>query len=78
MSPSELKISQYFETLMILVEKTSKSKEDSILLAGAMMSMVQVLYFDNLGPQEGQKIIDANTFDLIDLVKPTIHWGKHG
>ena len=36
MSPSELKISQYFETLMILVEKTSKSKEDSILLAGAM------------------------------------------
>ena len=78
MSPSELKISQYFETLVILVEKTSKSKEDSILLAGAMMSMVQVLYFDNLGPQEGQKIIDANTFDLIDLVKPTIHWGKHG
>ena len=78
MSPSELKISQYFETLMILVEKTSKSKEDSILLAGAMMSMVQVLYFDNLGQQEGQKIIDANTFDLIDLVKPTIHWGKHG
>lgn len=73
MSPSELKISQYFETLMILVEKTSKSKEDSILLAGAMMSMVQVLYFDNLGQQEGQKIIDANTFDLIDLVKPTIH-----
>ena len=78
MTPSELKISQYFETLMILVEKTSKSKEDSILLAGAMMSMVHVLYFDNLGPQEGQKIIDANTFDLIDLVKPTIHWGKHG
>tara|TARA_R100000935_G_C2839161_1_gene170037 strand:- start:442 stop:663 length:222 start_codon:yes stop_codon:yes gene_type:complete len=73
MSPSELKISQYFETLVILVEKTSKSKEDSILLAGAMMSMVQVLYFDNLGQQEGQKIIDANTFDLIDLVKPTIH-----
>ena len=73
MSPSELKISQYFETLVILVEKTSKSKEDSILLAGAMMSMVQVLYFDDLGPQEGQKIIDANTFDLIDLVKPTIH-----
>ena len=73
MTPAEDKLGYYFEQLMIMVEKTSKSDEDSILLAGAMMSVARVLYFNNLGPDEGQHIMDANTVDFVNLMKPTIH-----
>jgi|TARA_R110000751_G_scaffold43928_1_gene100991 hypothetical protein len=73
MTNAEAKLAQYFETLMLLVEKSSKSEEDSILLAGAMMSVARVLYFDNLTPYEAKNIMDANTIDLIDVIKPTIH-----
>tara|TARA_R110000803_G_scaffold196945_2_gene260400 strand:+ start:580 stop:813 length:234 start_codon:yes stop_codon:yes gene_type:complete len=73
MTEVEIKINIFFEKIMYLVENTSKTQEDSILLAGAMMSAARILYFDNLGSKEGQQIMDANTVDFIDLIKPTIH-----
>ena len=73
MTNAEAKLAQYFETLMLLVEKSSKSEEDSILLAGAMMSVARILYFDNLSEQEATQIVEHNTRDFISLIKPTIH-----
>ena len=73
MPPAEQKLQSYFEQLMTIVENTSKSEEDSILLAGAMMSVARVVYYNNLNPQEAQNIMEQNTFDLIELIKPTIH-----
>jgi hypothetical protein len=67
------KLQQYFQNLLTLVENTSKTSEDSILLAGAMMSVARVVYYDVLGPHEGQHLMDANTVDLVELIKPTIH-----
>jgi hypothetical protein len=67
------KLQQYFQNLLALVENTSKTSEDSILLAGAMMSVARVVYYDVLGPHEGQHLMDANTVDLVELIKPTIH-----
>ena len=51
-SPAEKKLQDYFDQILFLVEKTSKSEEDSILLAGAMMSVARILYFDNLSKEE--------------------------
>jgi|TARA_R110000803_G_scaffold204701_2_gene270903 hypothetical protein len=69
----EEKLQNFFEELMIFSEKTSKSSEDSILLAGAMMAVARILYFDNLTHNEANTIMDANTVDLINVIKPTIH-----
>ncbi len=73
MTQAEQKLQNYFEQLMVMAENTSKSSEDSILLAGAFMSAARVLYFNNLNPQEANSIIEANTVDFIELIKPTIH-----
>ena len=56
-----------------MVEKSSKTSEDSVLLAGAMMSMAKVLYFQELGPREGQELLDKGIFDFVEIFKPTIH-----
>ena len=56
-----------------MAEKTSKSEEDSILLAGAFMSVARVLYFNNLNPDQATDIMNANTVDFVELMKPTIH-----
>ena len=56
-----------------MAEKTSKSDQDSILLAGAMMAVARLLYFNSLNAPDAHHIMDANTFDFIDLIKPTIH-----
>tara|TARA_R110000824_G_scaffold399930_1_gene606368 strand:- start:365 stop:586 length:222 start_codon:yes stop_codon:yes gene_type:complete len=73
MTSAEAKLQTFMEKLMVLTENTSKSEEDSILLAGAMMSVSHILYYNNLVQTEAKQIIDGNTVDLIDLVKPTIH-----
>tara|TARA_R110001592_G_scaffold32416_1_gene113514 strand:+ start:353 stop:583 length:231 start_codon:yes stop_codon:yes gene_type:complete len=73
MQPAEQKLQDYFEKILILVEKTSKSSEDSILLAGAMMSVARILYFDNLVEKEAEAVMEHNTHDFINLIKPTIH-----
>tara|TARA_R100001594_G_C4009285_1_gene256568 strand:- start:787 stop:1017 length:231 start_codon:yes stop_codon:yes gene_type:complete len=70
---AEQKLQDFFEKIMVLVENTSKSEEDSILLAGAMMSVARILYFDNLSEQEATQIVEHNTRDFISLIKPTIH-----
>tara|TARA_R100001460_G_scaffold24487_3_gene49183 strand:+ start:2552 stop:2782 length:231 start_codon:yes stop_codon:yes gene_type:complete len=72
-SPAEKKLQDYFDKILFLVENTSKSEEDSILLAGAMMSVARILYFDNLSKEEAANIVEHNTRDFISLIKPTIH-----
>ena len=73
MANAEEKLADYFDKLMYIAKNSSKSSEDSILLAGAMMSVARVVYYNNLNPQEAQNIMEQNTFDLIELIKPTIH-----
>ena len=73
MTEAEEKLARWFEELMAMAEKTSKSEEDSILLAGAFMSAARVLYYNHLNPVEAGNIMEANTVDLIELIKPTIH-----
>ena len=73
MTPAEEKLQKYFDKLLLLVENTSQNEEDSILLAGAMMSVARILYFDNLSEKESEHIIEHNTRDFIQLIKPTIH-----
>ena len=72
-TPAEQKLQDYFDKLLVLVEKTSKTEEDSILLAGAMMSVARILYFDNLSKEEAAVVMEHNTIDFIELIKPTIH-----
>ena len=73
MTPAEQKLQNYFEQLMVMAENTSKSSEDSILLAGAMMSVSRILYYDNLNKEQAKHIMEQNTFDFVELIKPTIH-----
>jgi hypothetical protein len=73
MTAAEEKLQNYFNQILAYVENTSKSSEDSILLAGAMMSIARIIYFDNLNNEEAKNIMEHNTFDFVDLIKPTIH-----
>ena len=70
---AEQKLQTFFEELLIWSERSSKSHEDSILLAGAMMGVSRILYFENLSKEEAKTIVEHNTYDFIDLIKPTIH-----
>ena len=69
----EQKLQTFFEELLVWAEKSSKSHEDSILLAGAMMGVSRILYFEHLSKEEAKTIVEHNTYDFIDLIKPTIH-----
>tara|TARA_R100000781_G_scaffold34077_1_gene24638 strand:+ start:285 stop:560 length:276 start_codon:yes stop_codon:yes gene_type:complete len=73
MTVAEEKLHRWFEELMVMVEKTSKCDQDNILLAGAFMSAARVLYYNHMNPDEARHIMEQNTFDFIDLIKPTIH-----
>ncbi len=73
MTEAEAKLHRWFGEIMVMAEKTSKCDEDSILLAGAFMSAARVLYYNHLNPVEAANIMEANTVDLIELIKPTIH-----
>ena len=70
---TELKLHTFYKQILDYVEKTSKSEQDSILLAGAMMAASRFLYFKNLNEDQAGELLEQNTFDLVDLVKPTIH-----
>ena len=72
-SPAEQKLQDYFDKLLVLVEKTSKTEEDSILLAGAMMSVARIIYFDNLVEKEAETVMKHNT---IDFIKRKTTWGE--
>jgi hypothetical protein len=73
LSQADKKLQHYFSGLMHMIENTSKSKEDSILLAGAMMSAARVIYYNELGPDEGQHLMDENANGLVEMIKPTLH-----
>ena len=70
---TELKLHTFYKQILDYVEKTSKSEQDSILLAGAMMAASRFLYYKNLNEDQAGELLEQNTFDLVDLVKPTIH-----
>ena len=73
MIEAELKLAKYFDSLMEFAENSSQSDQDSILLAGAMMAVSRVLFYDHLSEKEAQTLSDQGGLDLIELVKPTIH-----
>jgi len=73
LTQADIKLQHYFSGIMKMIENTSKSGEDSILLAGAMMSAARVIYYNELGPEEGQHLMDSNTVGLVEMLKPTIH-----
>ena len=67
----EEKLQNFFEELMIFSEKNfNKIIMNKIK---AMMAVARILYFDNLTHNEANTIMDANTVDLINVIKPTIH-----
>ena len=70
---AERKLSYFYQQILEFTEKTSKSEEDSILLAGAMMAASRFMYFKLLNEQQAADLFNENTVDLIELVKPTIH-----
>ena len=67
------KLQEYFVELMAFSDKSTQSSEDQVLLAGAMMGAAKMLYQNNLSLQEYNEIMDHNSKDLINLIKPTIH-----
>ena len=67
------RIQEYFTGLMSIVDQSTKSQEDQLLMAGAMMAVAKTLYYDNLSENEFNQMIDNNLRDLINLIKPTIH-----
>ena len=70
---AEQKLAEYFDKLMHFAKNDSKTPEDSILLAGAMMAVSRVLFYDHLSEKEAKNLSDQGGLDLIELVKPTIH-----
>jgi len=78
MENAEEKLANFYDKLMYIAKNTSKSDEDSILLAGAMMAVSRVLFYDHLNAKEAKDLMDRGGYDLIELIKPTIHWGLYG
>jgi hypothetical protein len=72
-TPAETRLSEFFTILLELQNTSSKSAEDSILLAGAMMGVAQMIMYDHLVPVEADNLMHHNTHDYLTLIKPTIH-----
>ena len=70
---AELKLQNFYQQILDFSEKTSKSEEDSILLAGAMMAASRFMYFKLLNQEQAADLFKENRVDLIELIKPTIH-----
>ena len=73
MVDAQEKLADYFDKLMSIAKNSSKSSEESILLAGAMMAVSRVLFYDHLSEKEAKNLSDQGGLDLIELIKPTIH-----
>jgi|TARA_R100000482_G_scaffold91309_1_gene37562 hypothetical protein len=71
-TPTQI-LEEYFSGLMTIVDQSTKSQADQILMAGAMMAVAKMLYHNNLTEQEYNNIVNHNVRDLINLIKPTIH-----
>jgi hypothetical protein len=70
---AEQKLADYYEKLMHIAKNSSKTEEDSILLAGAMMAASRVLFYEQLNAKDAKNLFDQGGLDLIELIKPTIH-----
>ena len=70
---AEHKLHSFYTQILEYVENTSKSEEDSILLAGAMMAASRFLYYKKLSTKQADDLVEQNTIDLIEIIKPTIH-----
>jgi len=70
---AEERLASFFDMLMNIVEKSSQSSEDRLLIGGAMMSIATLLYHDELGNADGNILFDNNAVDFIKVIKPTIH-----
>ena len=73
METAEAIIQEYFTGLMSIVDQSTKSETDQLLMAGAMMAVAKTLYYENLAEKDVNQMMDVNLRDLINLVKPTIH-----
>ena len=73
METAEVRIQEYFNGLMTMVDQSTKSETDQLLMAGAMMAVAKTLYYENLTEKDVNHMMDVNLRDLINLVKPTIH-----
>jgi len=71
-TPTQI-LEDYFSGLMTIVDQSTKSQEDQILMAGAMMAVAKMLYHNNLTEDENNSILHYNVRNLINLIKPTIH-----
>ena len=67
------KLQEYLNELMIFSDTAVTNQEEQILLAGAMMGVAKMLYYNNLNEQEYNDIMNHNGRDLLNLLKPTIH-----
>ena len=73
METAEARMQEYFTNLMSIVDQSTKSETDQLLMAGAMMAVAKTLYYENLTEKDVNHMMDVNLRDLINLVKPTIH-----
>jgi len=73
MANAEEKLADYFDKLMMISKNTGNSPEDSLLLAGAMMAVAKVIYYDHLKPSEAKDLLNHNGYDMLEFIKPTIH-----
>ena len=70
---AETRLAEFFSLLLDFQNNTSKSAEDSILLAGAMIGVAQMILYEHLVPVEADNLMHHNTVDFVTLIKPTIH-----
>jgi hypothetical protein len=38
-----------------------------------MMACAKMIYYEHLSPQEAKDLETHNSYDILDLIKPTIH-----
>jgi len=73
MTSATLRLQEYFDELMNFADTACENQNDQILLAGSMMAVARILYYNNLTKKEFDNIYDHNGRDLLNLLKPTIH-----
>tara|TARA_R110002126_G_scaffold148700_1_gene294713 strand:- start:13 stop:285 length:273 start_codon:yes stop_codon:yes gene_type:complete len=73
LTEADKQIRRFFNVLLKIVENSGKSQQDCILLAGAMISVAKLLYYDNFTNTEANDLMEANLGDLVGLLNPTIH-----
>ena len=54
------RLQEFFDNLLAFCDQTTKSQEDQILLAGAMMAVAKILYHPKSSKIEFLKFMDNN------------------